>query len=236
MRRATEIVLNEMKRKMSGYAVMMQYNFMNLCVKAEPASLLSLTIRNSEDDALNIEDAAGVMRKNDYQFEVVPKSEDLLYPISRAIVVSHPEFKMETITADEDKRVYTQDKEEQHIIVTMPEVNKERHDLLMDSVKALYDECSARIDKVRVDYLIRLQEKLASYPPADYDEAKDEVDKSYDQHKDIIKTYRDNKEKEIEDAYQRWLTNHEDEAFQEEEDQEENRGDVLTTFNFNSEY
>jgi len=232
MRRAVEILLNEMTSKMSGYAVMMQYRFMNLCVKAEPASLLSLTIRNSEGDNLNIEDAAGVILNNEYQFEVMPHSDDLLFPISKAIVVSHPEFKQEIITADDDKKLFIKDGEERHIVVTMPEVNKDRHDVLMDAVKALYDECTGQIDKVRATYLVKLGDRMEGQPAADYDEAKEALEKSYDQHKDIIKTYRENKEKEIEDAYQKWLSGKEEKEQQQKEKDEAMDSKVAGTMNF----
>ena len=50
MRRNIETLINEMKSKMSGYAVMLQYRYMNLCVKAEPAALLSFTVTDDEEE------------------------------------------------------------------------------------------------------------------------------------------------------------------------------------------
>ena len=113
----------------------------------------------------------------------------------------------------------------------MPEVNKDRHDLLMDTVDALFKECTGQIDKVKADYMVKLNEKMEGQPPAEYDEAKEEVDNSYDQHKEVIKTYRENKEKEIEEAYQKWLTKQEEKEQQQQEQEEAMGEKVAKTLN-----
>ena len=46
---------------------------------------------------------------------------------------------------------------------------------------------------------------MASAKPEEIDEAKEELQKVYDQMKDICKSYREEKEKQIEEAYQEYL-------------------------------
>lgn len=219
MRRAVEILLGEMKGKMSGYAVLLQYRYLNLCVKAEPAALLSLTVIDSEGDKHDIEKVATSTLKNEYQFEIIPNEERLVYPICKALMKSHPEFKQEVIKAEEKDRLNPQDDDEKHIICTMPEVDKNRYDLLMDTVSSLYNECSVQLEKAHGVYAARMASKMAGQSVGDIQEAKDAVEEGYEQHKEIIKQYKELKEKEIEDAYQRYLSGKEaDEQQQQEQD------------------
>ena len=233
MKKAVKLLIGEMKNKLGGYAVLLQYRYMNLCVKAEPASLLSLEVIDNEGDYMEIEDAAMVMLKNDSQFEVVPKDEALLFPLCKAFMKGHPEFKQELVNVpEEENRLDRDNSEERHIIITMPEVDKNRRDLLMQSVSSLYDECGVQMDKTKSEYTTRLLSKMEGESPDDIDEAKRSLEDGYNQHKDIIKTYRENKEKEIEEAYQRWLTNQE-ELEQEQQEKDEAMGEkAAKTLNF----
>ena len=232
MKRAVVLLIDELKSKLGGYAVLLQYRYMNLCVKAEPASLLTLTVVDNEGESIDIESAAFVMQKNDFQFEVVPKEDELLFPICKAFMNSHPEFKQEVIDSEEKDRLHIDDNEEKHVIITMPEVDKNRYDLLMNSISTLYDECGVQMDKAKGVYTTRLFEKMQGEAPSDIDEAKEALDKAYDQHKDIIKGYRETKEKEIEEAYQRWLTKQEEKEQQQHEKDEAKGEQAGMSFNF----
>ena len=233
MRKAVKLLIGEMNNKLGGYAVLLQYRYMNLCVKAEPASLLSLEVIDSEGGYQDIENVAFVLQKNDYQFEVVPKEEEMLFPLCKAFMKSHPEFKQEVVgKIPTEDRLDRENDEEKHIIITMPEVDKNRRDVLMDSISSLYDECSAQMDKAKGDYTVRLLSKMEGESTSDIDEAKNSLEDGYNQHKDIIKTYRENKEKEIEEAYQRWLAK-QDEKNQLQQEQDEAVGKkAATSFSF----
>ena len=215
MKRAILILLDELKGKLSGYAVLLQYRYMNLCVKAEPSSLLSFSVVDNEGSVFDIEKVAGVMQKNDYQFEIVPHNDEFLFPICKAIMQTHPEFKQKVIVAEEEDKVFLDDSEERHIICTMPDVDNDRRKLLIGAVSTLYDDCGMQLDKAKGEYTTRLLSKMVGQSPSDIDEAKDALEKLYDRHKSIVKKYKENKEKEIEDAYQRWL------AGKEEKDQKQ---------------
>ena len=234
MRRAVGTLLGERKNKMGGYAVLLQYRYMNMCVKAEPASLLSLEVIDREGERLDIEKAAFVMQRNDFQFEVVPKEEEFLFPICKAFVQAHPEFKQEVIKSADEDRLHIDDKEEKHIIITMPEVDKNRRDLLMDGVSSLYDECGMQLDKTKSDYTVRLLSKMEGESPNDVDEAKENLEQAYNQHKDIIKTYRENKEKEIEEAYQRWQKKQEEKDKEQQDKHEAMDEKAAKTLNFDN--
>ena len=200
MRKSIEALISEMKSKMSGYAVMLQYRYMNLCVKAEPAALLSFTV--TEEEETNLEDIASAGLANDYQFEIYPYDPKMVFAICKGIKTAHPEFKIDTRTEESDE----ESEENQVVIVcTMPEVNKDRHDLLIEGVDTLYDQCKAKLDANHAAYKTRLTAKLVGSSEDDIQEAEDELEKVYKTHDDICLEYKEEKVKEIEEAYQRYL-------------------------------
>ena len=202
MRKSIEALISEMKSKMSGYAVMLQYRYMNLCVKAEPAALLSFTVTDDEEEETNLEDIASAGLANDYQFEIYPNDPKMVFAICKGIKTAHPEFKMDTRTEESDE----ESEENQVVIVcTMPEVNKDRHDLLIEGVDTLYDQCKAKLDANHATYKTRLTAKLVGSSEDDIQEAEDELEKVYKTHDDICLEYKEEKVKEIEEAYQRYL-------------------------------
>ena len=79
--------ISEMEGKLNGYAVLLNYRFMNLCVKAEPASLLPINVMNEEGELVNFEDVANAMFVDKYTFEIVPNSQDLLFQIDDRIEI-----------------------------------------------------------------------------------------------------------------------------------------------------
>ena len=202
MRKSIGALINEMKSKMSGYAVMLQYRYMNLCVKAEAAALLSFTVTDNEGDENNLEDVASACLANDYQFEIYPHDPKMVFAICKGIKEAHPEFKMDTRTEESDEGP----EENQVVIVcTMPEVNKDRHDVLIDGVDTLYDQCKAMLDANHATYKARLTAKLVGSSEGDVQEAEDELEKVYKMHDNTCLQYKEAKVKEIEEAYQRYL-------------------------------
>ena len=187
---------------MSGYAVMLQYRYMNLCVKAEPAALLSFTVTDDEGEETNLEEVASAGLANDYQFDIYPNDPKMVFAICKGIKEAHPEFKIDTRTEESDE----ESEENQVVIVcTMPEVNKDRHDLLIEGVDTLYDQCKAKLDANHATYKTRLTAKLVGSSEDDIQEAEDELEKVYKTHDDICLEYKEEKVKEIEEAYQRYL-------------------------------
>ena len=202
MRRSIEALISEMKNKMSGYAVLLQYRYMNLCVKAEAASLLSISVVDDEGEDNDLESVAVATLANDYQFEIYPHEPKMVFAICKGIKEAHPEFKMDTRTEEGDE----ESEENQVVIVcTMPEVNKDRHDALIDGVGMLYDQCKAKLDANHAVYKTRVTAKLVGSSEGDIQEAEDELEKVYKMHDDICLQYKEEKVKEIEEAYQRYL-------------------------------
>ena len=211
MRRSIKIIIGELDGKLTGHAALLNYRYMNLCVKAEPAALLSFTITDIEGNTYNIEEVADTLMPDDYSFEFVPKEMGMLPFIQEGIAEAHPEFKQKVIKPEADDRYFYPDTpeydQERHLICTMPEVDKNRYDLLKQSVKALYDERKVEMDKLKAEYTKTLSDKTAGLPKEEVDESKDKMEALCKQYADLSKQYRDTKEEEIEEAYKQWQLN-----------------------------
>ena len=217
--------MGEMDGKLSGYAAMLNYRYMNLCVEAEAAALVPITVTDIEGNVYNIEQVADCMQPNQFAFEIVPRRMPMLPFIQKGIAETHPEFKQEVIIPKDEDRFYmsgTVDYDsERHILCTMPEVDDERYKLLTETVKALYDECMVEVDKIKTKYTQMLADRSKDLPEDEADEAKTEQEKLLNQYSEAIKNYRDNKEKEIEDAHNNWVA---DEAEKHLKQMREQRG------------
>ena len=206
MRNSVRLLLKEAQQKMDTYAVYMNYQFMHFSVKAEPAALLSVDVK-IDGNSVNLEDVADVSLPADDQFALIPKDNAFLFPISKAIAQSHPEYQQEQKNLDENAAQSEEESDEvtKYILCTMPEVNKDRRDAGMDYVKTLYDETSARMSTAHSAYTAKIANKLVGANQEELDEANDQLKELHDQHKSMIDDYRSEKEKQIEEAYQKYL-------------------------------
>lgn len=192
--------IDRVQKRMSGYIALLSFRYMNLCVKADIASLLPVTVYVDGQEG-NIEEFANVSRPSEFQFAVYPKDPQLLQDIIQGIYEAHPEFKMEMKREDDGD-----DEASQYVLYTMPEVDKNRHDFLMDAVKVLYEECKARLDKIYVDNKAGLIQVIAEVSPQGADEALKALDGVSDNCHDMARDMLIQKQDEIEEAYQNYLT------------------------------
>lgn len=197
-------LLQEAQQKMNGYAVYMNYQFMHFGVKAEPAALLSVEVEVG-GERMNLEDVADVAIPQDDQFALIPKEQDFLFDICKAVAQAHPDYKIGQKSMNGEEEDSLDGEEDRYVLCTMPKVNDDRHDVGMNYVKAIYEEMTAKIDATHAAYGAKIFKQLASAKPEEIDEAKEELQKIYDQMKDICKSYREEKEEQIEEAYQDYL-------------------------------
>lgn len=205
MKKAIEIVIKEMEVKLSGYCALLNYRYMNLCVKAEPVALLSVVLEDENGEGRKLEDMADAMLINKYQFEIVPKKPIELFLICKGFKEAHPEFKQEIVTPEEKFKLHADQDDEKHIIYTMPEVNQDRHDFLMDAVKTLHDQCKVQVDKVNATYPVKLVPKLIGLTEEEVDEAKKKMEETQQKYLKMCDDYLTKKQQEIEDAYRHYL-------------------------------
>jgi ribosome recycling factor len=189
--------LDSAEKKMSAYMALMNFRYMNLCIKAEPASLIPVTVVVLGEEK-NIEDVAQVAVTDEYHLAVIPKGKDCFSQIAQAITYSHPEFIVSIKTMDSGGE------NKEYLEYEMPVVDKNRHDFLSQAVKSLYDETKVKIEAVYQEERAGFAEFLGSNSN-DLDEVNEALDKMRDNTLENITSSRDEKLKEIEDGYLHYL-------------------------------
>ena len=201
MRIAIKSFIHEMEGRLNGYVTLLIYRYANLCVKAQPMALLSAEIIDDEVGVMKIEHVAGVTMPDEYHLRLVPFDSRIIFPLCKAIKKEHPEFNQELVIPEDGA-----DDEQRHLILTMPVVNKDRRDALLQSVDTLYDGCKAKMDKTCAEYRLKLEKKIVVLPTDDErNEAKDALEAAIKNYQGLVDTTKADKVKEIEEAYQRYL-------------------------------
>ena len=209
-------LLNTAGQKMSGYAALLNYRFMNLSLEASPEALLSFSVQ-VDGEHLPLEEVARARNPEGRtdQFEIYPNNPNLITPILQGMAIAHPDYKIELPQIEG-----SDNPEDRYILATMPEVDDNRHQVLTEAVDLLCQDCDTHMKATYSLYSAQLAERLVTQSPKDQDEAKDQFESLYNGYKDLCAQFRADKEKEIEDAYQAYLAkksakdagNQEDEA------------------------
>ena len=217
MRRAVGQQLEQLKSKLNGYVALLVYRYGNLCIEANPFSLLPIQLM-VDGEMRHLESVANVSIHEKYHFIIVPQYEDDFFAIGQAIRESHPEFKQELKTFDgydED------DPAGKYIYCTMPEVNKDRHDFMLEAVDGLHDECKGKMEAAHKVCMAKLEVMMVGASESDMDKLKDYVDEIVKSFTDMREKTHDTKTQEIEDAYADYQKQQEEKKAQEDEKQQE---------------
>ena len=198
--------IDDAQKIMSAYVTLLSYRYMNLCVKAELGALMPVNVYIG-DESYNIEDVANIYSPDEFQFEVYPKNENNQQAIIQGVYEAHPEFKMEM---KNDGGSY--------ILYTMPVVDENRHDLLQNAIKGLYEECCGRIDAIHAEFKARMLENLTKVgvSETETDEALQALDDLRQKSMDMADQQLDQKQNEIDEALVRYQA---EQAHQKEEDE-----------------
>lgn len=202
--------ISEMEKRMLAFVTAMSYNYCQLCVKAEPSSLLTAEMF-AQGDVKHIEDLAFVYVHNkdkdgdDISMDLYPKAKEFLPIIAQGMTQAHPEFKQEILTRDDAP----EDDEEdyKYLRLTVPEINKDRRDAINSGIDAIHTLCKTNLDKMYVECTTGLVPVMVGYSPEEVDEVNKEKDKYRDTYKKMMEDLTNDKKKEVEDAYQEYLKN-----------------------------
>lgn len=233
--------------RITAYVASMSYTYCQLCVIADPNSMLPVSVE-LDGEKKHLEDVAGiVVHKKEIQgdkvtIDVFVKEVSYLTAVLTAIYKSHPEFKatLETFENDEtrafDEAVekdrkehpenYDEDFDEEremnrkYIKCVMPPVDKDRRDLLMQLVDLYYNRCIGSIDALKVKTLATLAPIFIGVPAEEIDQAKNTIDDDTTRIKDIADQLTETKREEIEDAYNEYIAEHPEGAVSHKEEQE----------------
>lgn len=183
------------------------YRLMNLCVKSEPVALLPILV-NIEGELQKLEECAQISKDDDYTFKVFANYSSDIPALAQGIFKTHPEFKQELF--EEEVEYIDEDGEERvdkvpYILLTMPEVNDDRYDVLKDGVKAIYEDTKVKMENVVANADAKLTTLMANESEADIEKVKKNRDKQ-------VKTWTEQRDKvynkklqEIEEAHSKWL-------------------------------
>lgn len=207
MKRAIVNEYTSLEEKFTGFVNLLNYRLMNLCIKAEEAALLPIKV-NVDGTSANLEDVATLAKKNDYEFIVVPNYTDDMNSVAQGIAMIHPEFKqtvdkweVESLNQNQEKVM----KNVPYILLTMPEVNDDRYNLLKETTDLAYDDCKTRMEAAKVKSTGEIEGMLADMTE---DEAK-EVKNAFKQLSEEWESKREDmyqqKIEEIDEAYNKWL-------------------------------
>ena len=207
MNRAAIKEFDKMSDSLSTLNAQFAYRLMNLCVKSEPVSLLPIIVF-IDGEQMKLEECAKVSKDDDYTFKIIPDFSSDIPALAQAIFRAHPEFKQEMQTMDVD--YVDEDGQEQiekmnYILLTMPEVDDERYDVLKDGVKAIYEDTKVKMENVIANADVKMAELMAGESEADIEKVKKARDKQ-------VKTWTEQRDKvynkklqEIEEAHSKWL-------------------------------
>ena len=207
MRRAIIFEYERLADNLANYVGLMNFRFMNLCIKAEPASLIPVEI-SIDGEKEKLENCADVAKEDDYQFMIIPKFEEDLKDIMRGIALSHPEFKQEiqtktVVVPDEDGG--ERDYDVKYLLLTMPEVDDDRYDVLKEGVKLIYDDCKLRMEAANNKAKVKFSQLAFTETKENLELLDKELDKLNKQWNEQRDKLRDNKIEEIDAAYNKWL-------------------------------
>ena len=216
MKRAVGQQVDQLKAKLSGYAAMLAYRYANLCIEAHPAALLSAVVE-VEGESKHLEEVAQVAVKETYHFIVNPIYEEDLFPIGKAIMMEHPEFKQEIKTWDGYDET---DPAGKYLYYTMPEVNKDRHDVLIKAVDAFYDECKQKMKAAEQDCVTQLAGLQADSSPTEIEQVAEYVHNIMKTYSDMRDSSHDTKKQEVEKAYAEYQEKQKEKEAEEKEERQ----------------
>ena len=234
MKRSVLHDYNQWEEKLTGYVAMLNFRFMNLCIKAEEASLLPINV-TIEGMSNRLEQVSLIAKKDEYSFMVVPNIDGDLKDVAQGIAMSHPEFKQDV----ESLRIEALDPEGNptehdvpYILLTMPEVNDDRYDFLKQTVDTFYQECKTLMDKATMQARGQISMNMIGEPEEDVDGMNKAVDKLKEDKEKQRDELRDKKLHEIEEAHNKWLA---EQAQQNQQDNGSWGGNAGSSMRFNSE-
>lgn len=188
-------LIKESQTLFSAHAMSYCYKMMNLCLTSDPAAMLSFKV-NCEGKLYNLDDIATVALPDDKHYLIYPTIKDFAPYIIKAMIKPHPEFKSEILEEDE--------KNPFRILVTVPDVDDDRHDLLLDAIDSLTKETETNMNLLNKKYLGRIMGVIPLTALEELNEAKDNLNQIQDYFKDLCDKQHKKKLEEVEIAYNEW--------------------------------
>lgn len=193
-------LLAQYEKMTNNQALILQYRFAHLCVKAEPAALLSLSVP-VDGDFVNIEDAVDVVKPAWNTLQLIPHEDVELADVQKAVAQEHPEFEQKIVavklSADSNETLDT-------LLLTMPKVDRNRHDALLKGIDTYLDVMNAKLTVLKTATTAKVTLRM-DISAEDKKAANEEIDRITDAAKDKAQQAVDGKKKEIEEAFEKYM-------------------------------
>jgi hypothetical protein len=176
---------------------------------------------NIDEQNKNIEECAAIGKGDDkYTFKIIPLFEEDLPQVALAIKRAHPEFKqdieelqiddvdMASVMISESTEDARKVRNLPYILLTMPEVNDTRYDVLTEGLKLCYDECKAKIDAIYNASKLKFDKEKLLETKDDQDKLDGLVEKIKTKTDEQCEQIYNNKLQEIEAAFSKWQEEH----------------------------
>lgn len=229
MKRAILKEFDQLGESLSKDSAVFAFRLKNLCVKAEEMSLLPIQVL-IEGEFQKLEECTVIGKPDDYSFMIFPKYDEDMVTLGQSIKVEHPEFKQDikSMTVDTvDENGNPKEADARYILVTMPEVDDNRYDVLKDGVKLCYEECKAKMEADNMKADAKFSQLIIGESDEDIEKLKKEREKLNDQWYGQRDKLYNEKLQEIEDAHNKWLAE-KSETAQRQQEEEAARGDEVT--------
>jgi len=198
--------ITEMQNKSLGYITNMTYLYGQLCIKAEPMSLLGFEItgNNSINKIENVADAiVHNQPDDDFIIDLYPKNGFEIADIAAGVMEIHPEFKQSI----EKTQVEDEENEEamEFLRLTMPDVDDDRRDIYNKGVDTVHDMTKGQLDALFTYMTGKLTVLSVGESPEEMKQVKDMLEENKKKYSETVEQVTSDKKQEIENAYQRYL-------------------------------
>lgn len=221
-------IAEQFEMRVSSKLMAMHGAFTDLCVKADPAALMSTSI-TSGGEAKHIEDAADVVIPEWNKFFIASHEGFDITDVASGIASVHPEFTQEFFqmkkSPEGEDAVFV-------LMMTVPPVNKERHDVLIKSVDACLEAFNASVDYANAAAEVKMAPFLIGASKEDKDAAKELLSTRGDELKKQAADAAAAKKKEIDEAHQKYLEENKDKLSELEEIKQAANPEAATNMKF----
>lgn len=194
-------IIDEFKMQMNSYAMLFNYHLLNLCIKAEPVSLLSIAVE-IDDAVMNLEEVSSLGLVDEYQFAITPEENSYVFPICKALKMEHPEFEID----QKLEKSQFSDEMDTIIYVKMPEVNEDRYEACIDYIDFRYEAAVTKSDALYAESAVKATKAMQGAELKYIEAANEKLKEIYDWYKDFVDNLKADKLKEVEEGYQKYLS------------------------------
>lgn len=188
------------QKRLANRLGLMQFNFADLCVDADPSALLSMKVQDGGEPK-NIEDVVDVVKDDWNVFILIPKDKNCdIGAVKSAVDSKHPEFRQELVILQSD----TDEDGVKALQLTVPPVDQNRHDLLIQGVDAYVKAFKTQADLEKAVIMARLALPLMTASKEEKEACDASFNEAYDNAVKSSGELADAKKKSIDEAFEKY--------------------------------